>query len=62
MANRDNFRNRAAACEAHDDIPRSPDHGEMIGDVIFRRYDLREMMRGTLGVVAIAPPCSGRKF
>ena len=24
MANRDNFRNRAAACEAHDDIPRSP--------------------------------------
>jgi hypothetical protein len=37
MANRDNFRNRAAACEAHDDIPRSPEHGEMIGDVILSK-------------------------
>jgi secreted PhoX family phosphatase len=54
MANRDKFRNRVAACEAHDDIPRSPDHGEMIGDVILRRYNRREMMRGTLGVAAIA--------
>src|SRR5512147_2142159 len=54
MANRDKFRNRAAACEAYDDIPRSPEHGEMIGDVILRRYNRREMMRGTLGVAAIA--------
>jgi secreted PhoX family phosphatase len=54
MANRDTFRNRATACEAHDDIPRSPDRGEMIGDVILRRYNRREMMRGTLGVAAIA--------
>jgi secreted PhoX family phosphatase len=54
MANRDKFRNRAAACEAHDDIPRSPDHGEMLGDVILRRYNRREMMRGTLGGAAIA--------
>jgi hypothetical protein len=53
MANRDKFRNRAAACEAHDDIPRSPENGEMIGDVILRRYNRREMMRGTLGVAAI---------
>jgi len=53
MANRDKFRNRAAACEAHDGMPRSPENGEMIGDVILRRYNRREMMRGTLGVAAI---------
>jgi len=54
MANSDNFRNRAAACEAHDDIPRSPGDAETIGDVIARRYSRREMMRGTLGVTAAA--------
>jgi len=53
MANRDKFRNRAAACEAHDSMPRSPENGEMIGDVILRRYNRREMMRGTLRVAAI---------
>jgi uncharacterized protein len=53
MANRDKFRNRAAACEAHDGMPRSPENGEMIGDVILRRYNRREMMRGTLVLAAI---------
>ena len=54
MANSDNFRNRAAACEAHDDIPRSPENAETIGEVIFRRYGRREVLRGTLGVAAAA--------
>jgi hypothetical protein len=53
MANRDKFRNRAAACEAHDSMPRSPENGEMIGDVILRRYNRRKMMRGTLVLAAI---------
>ncbi len=54
MASTDQFHNRAAACEAHDDTPRSPATGETIGDVILRRFSRREMMRGTLGVVAAA--------
>jgi secreted PhoX family phosphatase len=54
MANSDTFRNRAAACQAHDDIGRSPDAGETIGDVILRRYSRRDLMRGTLGVAAAA--------
>ena len=54
MAKTDEFRNRASACEAADDLPRSPQEGEMIGDVILKRYSRREMMGGTLGVVAVA--------
>jgi uncharacterized protein len=54
MANSNKFRNRAAACEAEDDIGRSPADAETIGDVILRRYNRREVMRGTLGVVASA--------
>jgi uncharacterized protein len=53
MAKHDPFRNRAAACEAHDDVPRSPAGGETIGDVILRRYSRRAVMCGTLGVVAV---------
>jgi secreted PhoX family phosphatase len=34
-------------------MPRSPENGEMIGDVILRRYNRREMMRGTLVLAAI---------
>ena len=54
MARTDQFRNRAAACEAHDDTLLSPETGETIGDVIARRFNRREMVRGTLGVVAAA--------
>ena len=54
MAKTDIFCNRAAAAEAHDDIPRSPDAGETIGDIIIKRYSRREVMRGTLGVAAAA--------
>ena len=54
MAKTDIFCNRAAAAEAHDDIPRSPDVGETIGDIIAKRYSRREVMRGTLGVAAAA--------
>jgi hypothetical protein len=50
MAKPDTFGNRAAAFEAHDDISRSPDDGETIGDVIISRYSRREVMRGTFGV------------
>lgn len=52
MTNKDAFRNRAAACEAADDIRRSPADAETIGDVILRRYSRRDVMRGTLGVTA----------
>ena len=52
MAKTDTFGNRAAAAEAHDDIPRSPDAGETIGDIIIIRYSRREVMRGTLGAAA----------
>ena len=54
MSKTDSYRNRAAACEADDDIPRSPETGEVIGDVILRRYSRRGVMRGTLGVTAAA--------
>jgi secreted PhoX family phosphatase len=54
MAKKDQFFNRAAACEAHDDTPRSPETGETIGDVIARRFSRRAMMRGTFGVAAAA--------
>ena len=54
MARTDEFRNRASACEAADDVTRSPEEAEMIGDVILKRYSRREMMGGTLGVVAVA--------
>src|SRR5687767_5455047 len=48
----ENLTNRAAAFDAHDDLPRSPDHSDAIGDVIIKRYSRREVMRGTLGVAA----------
>jgi hypothetical protein len=54
MAKHDIFCNRAAAAEAYDDIPRSPDSGETIGDIIVKRYSRRDIMRGTLGVAASA--------
>jgi hypothetical protein len=54
MAKTDPFGNRAAAAEAHDDIPRGPENGETIGEIILRRYSRRDVMRGTLGVVASA--------
>ena len=54
MTNRDPYRNRAAACEAHDDVPRSGEAGETIGEVIVRRYSRRDVVRGTLGVTAAA--------
>jgi hypothetical protein len=54
MAKPDIFCNRAAAAEAHDDVPRSPEASDTIGDIIVKRYSRREMMRGTLGVAAAA--------
>ena len=54
MAKSDSFCNRAEAYEAHDDVPLSPARGDTIGDVIFRRYSRRDIMRGTLGAAASA--------
>ncbi|HUW74975.1 MAG TPA: PhoX family phosphatase [Methyloceanibacter sp.] len=54
MTTQDAYRNRAAACEAAEDVPRSPADGDTIGDVILRRYSRRAVMRGTLGVTAAA--------
>ena len=44
--------NKAEAYEAYDDIPKNPHLGNTIGDVINRRYDRREVLRGALAVSA----------
>lgn len=54
MAKTDQFCNRAEAYQANDDIPLSPADGVSIGDIILKRYSRREMVRGSLGVVAAA--------
>jgi secreted PhoX family phosphatase len=54
MAKPDQFCNRAEAYEANDDVPLSPADRDSIGDIIIKRYSRRDMMRGTLGVVAAA--------
>ena len=52
MAKSDSFCNRAEAYEAHDNVPLSPAEGDTIGDIILKRYNRREIMRGALGVAA----------
>ena len=59
MAKQDEFCNRAEAYQAHDNVPLSPAAGDTIGDIIFKRYHRREVLRGALGVAA-PPPCSAR--
>ncbi len=54
MAKTDTFCNRAEAYEAHDNVPLSPGTGDTIGDLIARRYNRRDIMRGALGVTAAA--------
>ena len=54
MAKPDGFCNRAEAYEAHDDTPLSPAKNDAIGDVVLARYSRRDVMRGTLGVLAAA--------
>jgi len=48
----DKFSNKAEAFEAFDDTPLSPQAGETIGAVIARRYNRRDMLKGSLGVTA----------
>ena len=48
----DKFGNKAEAYEAFDDIPTNPNLSDTIGDVINRRYNRRDVMRGTLAVSA----------
>ena len=50
----DTFCNRAEVCEALDDCPQNPSIKETIGDIINARYHRRDVMRGMLGVAAIA--------
>jgi uncharacterized protein len=50
----DAFCNRAEVCEALDDIPQNPSIKETIGDIINARYHRRDVVRGMLGVAAIA--------
>jgi secreted PhoX family phosphatase len=52
MAKQDEFCNRAEAYQAHDNVPLSPAAGDTIGDIIFKRYHRREVLRGALGVAA----------
>lgn len=52
MAKARKFPTRAAAMEAIDDEPLSPHDGETIGDVIAKRYNRRDIMKGVLGVTA----------
>ena len=54
MSKTDLFCNRAEAFEAHDDVPLSPSDLDSIGDIIQRRYSRRDVVRGSLGVVAAA--------
>jgi uncharacterized protein len=49
-----NFCNRAEEREALDDVPQNPTVGETIGDIINARYHRRDVVRGMLGVAAIA--------
>jgi len=54
MDDTDAFCNRAELCEALDDSPQNPAIKETIGDIINARYHRRDVMRGMLGVAAIA--------
>ena len=52
MTEGDEFSNKAEACEAADDIPVNPDTERSIGSVIARRFNRRDMLKGSLGVSA----------
>src|SRR5262249_42400072 len=49
---------RSQAYEASEDIGRNPSNNLTIGDVIAARYDRRDLIRGALGVAAIAATAS----
>jgi secreted PhoX family phosphatase len=48
----DRFSNKAEAFEAFDDIPLSPPTDDTMGAVIARRYNRRDMLKGSLAVTA----------
>ena len=48
----------ARACEESDDIGRNPTDNPTIGDVIAARFDRRDILKGALGVAAIAATVS----
>jgi secreted PhoX family phosphatase len=50
----DAFSNKAEAFEAYDDVPTNPQTEPTIGTVIARRYARRGLLKGGLGVAAIA--------
>jgi secreted PhoX family phosphatase len=47
-------RTRAQAFEASEDIGRNPTHNSTLGDVVAARFDRRDVLKGLLGVAAIA--------
>ncbi len=48
----DDFATKAEAAEAAEDIPSNPHLENSIGDVIYRRYGRRDVLKGTLAVTA----------
>lgn len=51
---RDTFHTKVEAFDAADDIPTNPHLDNTIGDIINRRYGRRDVLRGALGVTAMA--------
>lgn len=49
---------RAQACEASEDVGRNPSANPTIGDVIAARFHRRDILKGALGVAAIAATVS----
>jgi secreted PhoX family phosphatase len=54
----DQYLTRSKAFEASDDVGRNASGNPTLGDVIAQRYDRRDILRGALGVVAIAATVS----
>jgi uncharacterized protein len=52
MHDEDLYESKSAACEAADDIPINPDTERSIGAVIAKRYNRRDILKGSLGVTA----------
>src|ERR1700674_4171293 len=50
--------NRAQAYEESENIGRNPTDNQTLGDVIAARYHRRDILKGTLGVAAIAATVS----
>jgi uncharacterized protein len=54
----DRLPTRSQAYDQSEDVGRNPSHNPTMGDVIAARYDRRDLMKGVLGVAAIAATTS----